>query len=50
MWGTADEQLALWRAMGIDHLLLEQNGTLHDEALDQLEESCPGSVFILARM
>lgn len=50
MWGTADEQLELWRTMGIDHLLLEQSGVLHDAALDQLEESCPGSVFILARM
>lgn len=50
MWGTPDEQLDLWRAMGIDHLLLEQGGTLHGAALDQLEKSCPGSVFVLARM
>lgn len=50
MWGTPDEQLALWRDAGIDHLLLEQGGQLHGAALDQLEEECPGSVLVLARM
>lgn len=50
MWGTADEQLASWRSLGIDHLLLEQNGTLHGAALDRLEAECPGSVSVLARM
>lgn len=50
MWGTPDEQLALWRASGIDHLLLEQSGQLHGAALDQLEAACPGSVFVLAQM
>lgn len=48
MWGTADEQIALWRALGIDHLLLEQAGRLHGAALDQLEAACPGTVFVLA--
>lgn len=50
MWGTPDEQLALWRSAGIDHLVLEQAGQLHSAALDQIEDSCPGSVFILAQM
>lgn len=50
MWGTADEQLASWRSLGIDHLLLEQNGALHGAALDRLEAECPGSVSVLARM
>lgn len=50
MWGTPEEQIALWRALGIDHLLLEQNGTLHEAALDRIEEACPGSVVVLARM
>lgn len=50
MWGTPDEQLALWRDAGIDHLLLEQGGMLHSAALDQLEDACPGSVFVLAQM
>jgi len=49
MWGTPDEQIALWRAAGIDHILLEQGGTLHGAALDQLEAACPGSVFLLAQ-
>lgn len=50
MWGTPAEQLSLWRQMEIDHLLLEQNGVMHQAALDRIEESCPGSVFVLARM
>ena len=50
MWGTAEEQLALWRDTGINHLLLEQGGQLHGEALDRLETECPGAVAILARM
>ncbi|MDH3271711.1 MAG: hypothetical protein OEN56_10280 [Gemmatimonadota bacterium] len=50
MWGTPEEQLALWRESRIDHLLLEQNGVLHGDALDRLEAECPGSVFVLARM
>lgn len=50
MWGTADEQIALWRAAGIDHLLLEQAGLLHSAALDQIEADCPGAVVVLARM
>ena len=50
VWGTPDEQLALWQEAGIDHLLLEQGGQLQGAALDQLEEECPGSVFVLARM
>lgn len=50
MWGTVDEQLALWSTLGIDHLLLEQNGTLHSDALDAIEAACPGAVVVLARM
>lgn len=50
MWGTPTQQLALWRSAGIDHLLLEQGGLLHEDSLNRLEAACPGSVFILARM
>ena len=50
MWGTADEQLALWELLEVDHLLLEQNGVLHSDALDRMEAECPGSVAVLARM
>ncbi len=50
MWGTVDEQLELWRTLRIDHLLLEQNGVLHSDALDAVEAACPGAVVVLARM
>lgn len=50
MWGTPDEQIALWRDNAIDVLLLEQAGRLHGAALDQLEAECPGSAFVLAQM
>jgi hypothetical protein len=50
MWGTADEQIALWTEAGIDHLLLEQRGQLHGAALDKLEAACPGTVIVLAEM
>jgi hypothetical protein len=50
MWGTPAEQLALWRATGIDHIVLEQAGALHGATLDALEERCPGTVFVLAQM
>ncbi|HSW28718.1 MAG TPA: hypothetical protein VLH75_04395 [Longimicrobiales bacterium] len=50
VWGTAEEQLALWWAVGVDHVLLEQGGQIHGAALDLLQARCPGSVAILARM
>ncbi|MEM7417825.1 MAG: hypothetical protein AAF389_20210 [Gemmatimonadota bacterium] len=50
MWGTPDEQIELWQASGIDHLVLEQAGQLHSDALDQIEAACPNSVFVLAQM
>ncbi len=49
MWGTAEEQISLWRTSGIDHLVLEQGGILHGDALDALEAECPGRVVVLAR-
>lgn len=49
MWGTPEAQERLWRAAGIDHLLLEQGGLLHGAGLDRLEARCPGMVRILAR-
>lgn len=50
VWGTAQEQLDLWWGVGVDHLLLEQGGRIHGEALDLLERRCPGMVTTLARM
>ena len=49
-WGTPEEQIALWSETGIDHLLLEQGGTIHRAALDFVEERCPGAVGVLATM
>jgi hypothetical protein len=50
VWGTPEEQISLWRAVGIDHLLLEQGGVLQGAALDRLEAECAGTVLVLARM
>jgi len=50
VWGTPEEQLELWRSAGVDHLLLEQGGQIHGDALTLQEDRCPGSVIILARM
>ena len=50
VWGTPEEQLELWRSTGVSHLLLEQGGQIHGEALNLQETRCPGSVSILARM
>jgi hypothetical protein len=44
------EQLQLWWDAGIDHVLLEEGGVVHGDALNLLEERCPGTVGILARM
>ncbi len=50
VWGTPLQQIALWREVGVDHLLLEQGGLIHGDALNLLEQRCPGTVTILARM
>jgi len=50
VWGTPLQQIAMWREVGVDHLLLEQGGQIHGDALNMLEQRCPGTVRILARM
>lgn len=50
VWGSPDQQLRLWWSYGANYLLLEQNGIVLGDALNRLEEACPGSAFILARM
>lgn len=50
VWGTREQQLALWWEVGIDHLLLEEGRRIHGDALDLLEARCPGSVRLLAEM
>jgi hypothetical protein len=47
--GTPIEQLAVWEAADLDHLLLEDGGRIHGGALTALEGVCPGSVRIVAR-
>lgn len=41
-WGTPTEQYRLWRDGGVDHILAEQGGRIHGEALGRLDEVCPG--------
>jgi len=50
VWGTPREQLELWWSVGVDHLLLEQGGQVLGDALNLLEQQCPGTASILARM
>jgi hypothetical protein len=50
VWGSPAEQLEIWWLAGVDHVLLEQGGLIHGEALNRLEEACPGAVTVLARM
>lgn len=48
--GFPEEQIRLWWSVGVDHVLLEQGGRVHGDALNLLEDRCPGGVRILARM
>ncbi|MBI4539535.1 MAG: hypothetical protein HY704_08510 [Gemmatimonadetes bacterium] len=40
VWGTPEEQLKLWRAAGIDYLVLEFGGRVHGDALLALQRAC----------
>jgi len=47
--GTPAQQLELWRAAAIDHLLVEHGGNVHGDALETLEKECgPESIQLLA--
>ena len=48
VWGTPPEQFAVWSAAGIEYVVLENAGRVHQEALDELDERCPGAVQLLA--
>lgn len=50
VWGAPNDQLRLWWRAGVTHVLLEQGGQIHGEALNRLEEACPGAVTVPARM
>ena len=47
--GTPIEQLEVWEAAGLDHLLLEDGGRIHSATLTALEAACPGTVTIFGR-
>lgn len=48
VWGSPDDQIALWRSARMTHLVLEQGGMIHGAALDSLQARCPGSVGVVA--
>ena len=50
VWGTPDDQIALWWVAGVEYLVLESGGRIHGDALDFVEQRCPGAVGIVARM
>lgn len=40
VWGTAAEQIELWRTAGIEFLVLEFGGRIHGDALTELQGRC----------
>jgi hypothetical protein len=47
-WGTPREQYELWIEAGVTHILVEQGGEIHGEALDRVDALCPpGTVRVL---
>ena len=46
--GTVREQVELWMAVGVTHLVVEHGGTVHGDALDRIDALCPpGTVELL---
>ena len=48
IWGNPREQFAVWAASGIEYVVLENAGVVHQEALDELDARCPGAVQLQA--
>ena len=48
IWGTPPEQFAVWSASGIEYVVLENAGLVHQEAMDELDARCPGAVQLQA--
>ena len=46
--GTPSEQFAVWSASGIEYVVLEHAGVVHQEAMDELDTRCPGAVQLQA--
>jgi hypothetical protein len=46
--GTVEEQVELWIAHGVTHLVVEHGGVVHGDALDRIDALCPpGTVQLL---
>jgi len=48
IWGNPREQFAVWAVSGIEYVVLENAGLVHQEALDELDARCPGAVQLQA--
>ena len=48
IWGNPSEQFAVWSAAGIEYVVLENAGLVHQEAMDELDARCPGAVQLQA--
>lgn len=48
VWGSPADQFAIWDATGVEYLVLEAAGLIHSEALDLLDDVCPGSASVVA--
>ena len=48
IWGSPSEQFAVWSASGMEYVVLENAGLVHQEALDELDARCPGAVQLQA--
>lgn len=47
-WGSPEAQYALWKEVGLTHILVEHGGLVHGEALDRVDAVCPqGTVEVL---
>jgi len=47
-WGSPQAQYALWKEVGLTHILVEHGGLVHGEALDRVDAVCPeGTVQVL---
>jgi len=45
--GTVLEQVELWKAVGVTHLVVEHGGTIHGDALDRIDALCPPGTVVL---
>ena len=48
IWGSPSDQFTIWSASGMEYVVLENAGLVHQEALDELDARCPGAVQLQA--